>query len=295
MIDVHAHLQFKAFENDYEDAIKKAFDAGVTKIINVGTKIDSSKKAVEFAEKFEDLYAIVGVHPHHADKANVILNEVKDPLQNEKPDEILRSAQNDKSDNWLEELEKLALRPKTLALGEIGLDYFSYQSNGIVDPKLQEKVFIDQLELAHKLYLPLQIHNRHAGSDILNILETNKNLLQDVPGMFHCFAGTKEVLKRALELGFYIGFDGNITYKGLAPGESVSLSELANYTPLNRLVVETDSPYLAPIPERGKRNEPKNVIITAKYIAGIKGIPFEEFVEQTERNVYNIFSKLNKQ
>jgi TatD DNase family protein len=270
MIDVHAHLQFKAFENDYEDAIKKAFDAGVTKIINVGTKIDSSKKAVEFAEKFEDLYAIVGVHPHHADK-------------------------HDLKSNWLEELEKLALRPKTLALGEIGLDYFSYQSNGIVDPKLQEKVFIDQLELAHKLYLPLQIHNRHAGSDILNILETNKNLLQDVPGMFHCFAGTKEVLKRALELGFYIGFDGNITYKGLAPGESVSLSELANYTPLNRLVVETDSPYLAPIPERGKRNEPKNVIITAKYIAGIKGIPFEEFVEQTERNVYNIFSKLNKQ
>lgn len=267
MTDIHCHLQFKAFENDYDEVIKRAFQNGVTKIINVGTRIDSSQKAVEFAQKYENLYAIVGVHPHHADK-------------------------HDLSSNWISELEKLALHKKVLALGEIGLDYFSYKSNGIVDPALQKKVFIEQINLAHKLKLPLQIHNRHAGEDILDILESNKKLLQKIPGMFHCFAGTKAILKRALNLGFYIGFDGNITYKGLAPGETVTLSELAQLTPFERIVVETDSPYLAPIPFRGERNEPKNVIITAEFIAKLKNVSFEKFLKQTDKNVHTIFSKL---
>ncbi len=110
--------------------------------------------------------------------------------------------------------------------------------------------------------------------------------------MFHCFAGTKEALKKALSLGFCIGFDGNITYKGLSPGETVSLSELAVLTPLDRIVVETDSPYLTPIPFRGKRNEPKHAIITAQFIAQLKGVELEKLVEQTDKNVYTIFSKL---
>jgi TatD DNase family protein len=264
MTDVHCHLQFKAFETDYDKIIQDAFAAGITRIINVGTKIDSSRKAVEFAEKYEELYAIIGVHPHHADK-------------------------HDLESDWLSQLEKLANHKKVLAIGEIGLDYFSYQSNGIVDPKLQKKVFIEQINLAHKLNLPLQIHNRHAGEDILDILESNKHLLLDPPGMFHCFAGSREVLKRALNLGFCIGFDGNITYKGLAPGETVSLSELATLTPLDRIVIETDSPYLTPVPYRGKRNEPKHAIITATFVANLKKIPLEDFVAQTEKNIYNIF------
>lgn len=267
MTDVHCHLQFQAFENDYEQVMRDAFAAGIKRIINVGTKIDSSEKAVEFAKRYENLYAIIGVHPHHADK-------------------------NDREQDWLEKLKKLAENKKALAIGEIGLDYYSYQSNGIVDPKLQKEVFIKQLELAHSLKLPLQIHNRHAGEHILDILETHKHLLQNPPGMFHCFAGSVEVLKRALNLGFYIGYDGNITYKGLAPGETVSLSELAKLTPLDRIVIETDSPYLTPIPHRGKRNEPKHAIITAKFVAGLKGVSFENLVEQTEKNVYNIFSRL---
>jgi TatD DNase family protein len=267
MIDVHTHLQFKAFESDYKDVINSAFNSGITRIINVGTKLDSSEKAVEFAEKYEKLYAIVGVHPHHADK-------------------------HDLDSDWIEQLEKIATHPKVLALGEIGLDYFSYQSNGIVDPKLQKKVFIDQIKLAHKLELPLQIHNRHAGEDIIKILEENKHLLQETPGMFHCFAGSKEVLRKALDLGFYIGFDGNITYKGLAPGETVPLPDLALETPLGRIVVETDSPYLAPIPERGKRNEPKNAIITARFIAELKGISYEKFAKQTDENTYRLFKRL---
>ncbi|KKQ29657.1 MAG: Hydrolase, TatD family [Candidatus Levybacteria bacterium GW2011_GWA1_37_16] len=136
MIDVHCHLNFHSFEKDYDQVIKSAFEAGVTKIINVGTKIDSSQLAVELAQKYDNLYAIVGVHPHHADK----------PEQ-----------------GWLEELEKLAKKPKVVGIGEIGMDYFSYKSNDIVDPKLQKEVFIKQIELSHKLKLPLQIHNRQAG------------------------------------------------------------------------------------------------------------------------------------
>lgn len=262
MIDVHCHLQFKAFENDYEEIIANAFSNGITVIINTGTQVSSSEKAVEFADKYDKLYAIVGIHPHHADKIEV---------------------------DWIKKLELLTEHKKVVGIGEIGLDYYSYQSNGITDPKLQTELFESQIELAHKTHLPLQIHNRHAGADIVTILHRYKNKLQNPPGMFHCFAGTKEVLKKALDLGFYIGFDGNITYKGLAPGETTTLSELAQYTPIDRIVLETDSPYLTPIPHRGTRNEPKYVPIIAEYIADLKKVDLEQLVEQTDKNVYTVF------
>lgn len=263
MIDVHCHLNFHSFEKDYDEVIKQAFEAGVTKIINVGTKIDSSQLAVELAQKYENLYAIVGVHPHHADK----------PEQ-----------------GWLEKLEKLAKKPKVVAIGEIGLDYFSYKSNAIVDPKLQKEVFIKQIELAHKLKLPLQIHNRQAGQDIIDILSKHKSYLMNPPGMFHCFAGSIDILKSALQMGFYIGFDGNITYKGLAPGEDTDLKELVKYTPLDKIVVETDSPFLTPEPLRGSRNVPSYVIITGKFIAKLKGTNFKNIEAKTTENVTRLFA-----
>lgn len=287
MIDVHCHLQFKAFENDYDAVIQEAFDAGVTKIINTGTQISSNRKAIEFAEQYEKLYAIVGVHPHHADKIQTDPEVVEDTEGKQK-----KETKTVHETFWLEELEKLTKHKKVLAIGEIGLDYFSYKSNGIVDSELQKKIFIQQLELAHTVKLPLQIHNRLAGEDVIKILKQHKHLLQSIPGMFHCFAGTREVLKDALNLGFFIGFDGNSTYKGLAPGETVELSELAKLTPLNRIVIETDAPYLTPVPHRGKRNEPKYVILTAQFIATCKGVSFEELVEQTDKNVYTIFNKI---
>jgi TatD DNase family protein len=265
MIDVHCHMQFHKFEDDYDVVIKDAFASGITKIINAGTSIESSQKGVGLADNYEDLYAIVGVHPHHSDKLG---------------------------GGWLKELEKLTSHPKVLGIGEIGLDYYSYKSNGIVDPKMQRVAFEEQIELAYKTGLPLQIHNRHAGKDVIEILQYYKNSLLSVPGMFHCFAGDLDFLKAALQMGFYIGFDGNTTYKGLAPGETVELKDLASYTPLDRIVVETDSPYLTPIPYRGQRNEPKYAIITAKFIAELKHIPYEQLVEQTDKNVYTIFSKL---
>lgn len=262
MIDVHCHLQFKSFDADYDTVIQSAFEHGITSIINTGTQISSSKKAIELAKKYDALYAIVGVHPHHADKV---------------------------SDGWLETLENLTKDKKVVGIGEIGMDYYNYQSNGIVDPKVQRKIFEAQVALSHKVSLPLQIHNRHAGDEIIEILTHHKNQLLNPAGMFHCFAGTKEVLKKALNLGFYIGFDGNITYKGLAPGETVSLTELASYTPLDRIVIETDSPYLTPVPHRGTRNEPQYLALTAQYIANLKQISLEDMVEQTDKNVYTVF------
>ena len=266
MIDVHCHLNFHSFEKDYDEVIKRAFEAGVTKIINVGTKIDSSEKAVELAEKYENLYAIIGVHPHHADKL--------DPSA---------------GSGWLRQLEKLARHPKVVGIGECGLDYFSYKSNAIVKPELQKDVFIKQIELAYKLKLPLQIHNRQAGKDILDILINYKSYLSDPPGMFHCMSGDIDFLKKVLDLGFYVGFDGNITYKGIAKGETTDLKDLVKYAPIERIITETDSPYLTPVPHRGQRNEPKYAIIVAQAIGEIKSLTFEEIDRITTENAKALF------
>ncbi|OGH21334.1 MAG: hypothetical protein A2958_00850 [Candidatus Levybacteria bacterium RIFCSPLOWO2_01_FULL_38_13] len=263
MVDVHCHLNFHSFEKDYDEVIKRAFNKGIKKIINVGTKIDSSQKAVELAEKYKNLYAIIGVHPHHADKLE------KD---------------------WIAKLEKLCKNSKVVGIGECGMDFYRYKSNGIIDVKLQKDVFVKQIELSLKLKLPLQIHNRHAGKEILDILSHYKSDLLNPPGMFHCMSGNLDFLKRVLGLGFYIGFDGNITYKGIAPGEDTLLSDLIKATPFTRIVTETDSPFLAPVPFRGRRNTPSYVIIVGQFIAKIKGISFEKLEEQTSLNADRIFN-----
>jgi TatD DNase family protein len=270
MIDVHCHLNLHAFDEDFDEVAKRAFESGVKVIVNTGTSIPSSRKAVELAHQYENMYAIVGVHPHHADKTDI-------------------EFEGEISENWLEDIEKIARDPKVIGVGEIGLDYYSYKSNGVVDKKIQREAFIAQIQLAHKLGLPLQIHNRHAGEDVVAVLKEYKHLLRDVPGMFHCFASTKEVLKEILDMGFYVGFDGNITYKGLAPGESTSLSELARLTPINRILIETDSPFLTPVPLRGERNEPKNVIIIGEFIAQLKNIPYSSVEQAIYSNFEAVF------
>jgi TatD DNase family protein len=274
MIDVHCHLNLHAFDEDSDEAAKRAFDAGVRVIVNTGTSIPSSRKAVELASKYDsprgEMYAIVGVHPHHADKADA---EFEGELQKD----------------WFEKLRELAAEPKVIGIGEIGMDYFSYKSNGIVDKKIQEETFRQQIELAIELGLPLQIHNRQAGEDVVRILKDYKSKLQNPPGMFHCFAGTFDVLHDALDLGFYIGFDGNVTYKGIAPGETVALPDLAREVPLDRIMTETDSPFLSPVPLRGSRNEPKNVIIIGEFLALQKEVSFLEFQKATEENFERLF------
>lgn len=295
MIDVHCHLNFHSFQEDFDSVISRAFELGVTKIINTGTQISSSIEAVSLADKYTDLYAIVGVHPHHADK--LIQVEKAQALKKEESESnktYLKRAKNDHElpTDWITMLEKLSLHPKVLAIGEIGMDFYSYASNGIVDPKLQKKVFIEQILLAHRSKLPLQIHNRQAGPEILQILDEYKHLLLNKPGMFHCFAGSFEVLEKALSMGFLIGFDGNITYDGIAKGETVDLKEIAKRVPLDRIVIETDSPYLTPVPFRGQRNEPGNAVLVGKFLAEIKGVSYSSLVEQTTKNVYTMFTKL---
>ena len=264
MVDVHCHLQFHAFKKDYDEAIRKAAEAGVKLIINTGTSLESSEGAVELAEKYENLYAVIGIHPHHADKVRP---------------------------GWDKELVKIAKSSKkVLGIGEVGLDYYSYASNGAVDPKLQKEVFIRQIEIANELNLPLQIHNRQAGSDILEILIKHKSLIiNHPPGMFHCMSGNVQFLKRVLDLGFYVGFDGNITYKGIAKGEDTPLPELVRSTQIDRIVTETDAPFLTPIPYRGSRNEPAHAIIVASEIAKIKGLEVSFVEEQTTKNAKKLF------
>ena len=265
MIDTHCHLNLKGYEDDLLEVIKRAREKGVNKIINVGTSLDTSKKAIKLAKEYEGLYASVGIHPHHADKLGK---------------------------GWEEALETLASEEKVVSIGETGMDYFRYKSNGITNPNTQEELFVKQIKLANKLKLPLQIHNRQAGEDILSILYKHKNLLLDIPGVFHCFSGNLEFLKKVLDLNFYIGFDGNITYKGIAKGETTALSDLVKETPLDRIITETDAPFLTPIPHRGSRNEPSYVIIVADFIARIKGISKDKVIEKTTENAHTLFSKL---
>src|ERR1035437_7865272 len=262
MIDAHCHLNFHIFDEDYDTVIKRALEKGVEIIINTGTSIESSTKAVELAQKYENLYAIVGIHPHHADKV---------------------------TKDWDKEIDALAKMPKVVGIGEVGMDYYSYKSNGIVDPKAQREVFERQIEISIENKLPLQIHGRHAAKDILESVSQYKNQFLEFPGMFHCFAGNINYLEKVLEMGFCVGFDGNITYKGLAPGEDTSVPELIKHTPLERLITETDSPYLTPEPYRGFRNEPSYVIIVGNSIANIKNISFEEIEKATSANARKIF------
>lgn len=262
MVDAHCHLNFKAFQDDLDSVIKRALDKNIDKIINVGASLESSKVAIELAKKYPNLYASVGIHPHHADKL---------------------------STSWEEELEKLAKEEKVVAIGETGMDYYSYETNGVTDPALQKDLFIKQIELSHKLKLPLQVHNRQAGKDILEILKNYKSYFLTPPGLFHCFSGDLDFLKQVLNLGFSVGFDGNISYKGLAKGETTSLTDLVEYAPLDRIITETDAPYLAPLPHRGSRNEPSYVIIVAELIAKIKKEKVEKVIEKTTQNSHTLF------
>lgn len=271
MVDVHCHLNLHAFDNDYDKVIKDASEKGVIKIINTGTSIPSSRRAVELSEKYNNLYAIVGIHPHHADKTDI---EFEGELH----------------EDWLVELEKLAKNKKVVGIGEIGMDYYSYKSNGIVEKKLQEDAFRAQIELSIKLKLPLQIHNRLAWDDTLNILLDYRDRLLNPPGMFHCFSGNIEFTKKVLSAGFYLGFDGNITYKGIPPKEEIALIDLVKYAPIDRILTETDSPFLSPVPFRGQRNTPSNIPTIVEFIAMNKGISYNKLNLQIDNNLKAVFS-----
>lgn len=283
LIDTHCHLNFHAFKNDLDEVIKRAKKEGVEKIIIPGAKIDSSERAIEIAQKYAHCYAAVGIHPHHtADMRILGYYDIK------------------------RKLIELVKEKKVVAIGETGLDYHVYQQlkdkSGVVtkETKQQQKeLFKIHLEVAKELNLPVIFHCREAFGDIIPIITEH---IQNSPvpprrsacahlrgeyslsGVFHCFGGTKKDLEEVLNLGFYIGFDGNITYKN-----ADNLREIVAATPMDRLLLETDAPFLSPEPFRGQRNEPKNVKIVAGEVARIKEMEVNGVERKTTENVQKLF------
>jgi len=228
LIDTHAHIHDPRFDSDRDAVIERARNAGVDVMVTVGTDLDTSRAAISLAEQYAFIYATVGVHPH----------EVKDLTS-----EILA------------ELRELATHPRVVAYGEIGLDYYYEHS-----PRdIQRERFSDQLSIARELNLPIVIHTRDAQEDTLEILQEE---WKDRPGVFHCFTGDPAYATQALQLGFMVSFSGIVTFP-----KATELREAVRVVPLDRLLIETDCPYLAPIPYRGKRNEPSYLPAIAEVIA----------------------------
>ena len=252
--DSHAHYNDEKFDEDRWEIIKKVYEEeNVTKIVTVGYNIESSKKAIEISKKIDYIYATIGISP----------NDVPDSLEKWK--------------NELKELERIANNKKIVAIGEIGLDYYWNKGN----KELQKKIFTDQIELANKLNLPIVIHTRDAYVDTIDVL---KDKMPIKKGIFHCCPQNRELIKEALELGFYISFAGPITFKNSKNAEDVS-----KIVPLDRLLIETDSPYLSPEPQRGKRNNSSNIKYIAKKIAEFKGIAVKDVANATYENAIKVF------
>lgn len=252
LVDTHTHLNDKKFAGQEEEVIQRARENGVMRLINMGDTLESSAKAVELAASYEGVYAGVGIHPEEAF-----------PMTS-REDEILVA--------WTQQ-------PRVVAIGEIGLDYYWEK-----DPdkrQLQQQIFIRQLDLARQLHLPVCVHDREAHGDTLAILKKES---KGIRGVMHCFSGSWEMAQELLKMGWYIGVDGPLTFKNAA-----KLPEIVQKFPLEHLLVETDAPYLAPVPMRGKQNEPAFVRYVAEKVAEIKGIPVEMVAKQTSRNAEELY------
>ena len=251
LFDTHVHLNADQFEEDLEQVIARAKDAGVERMVVVGFDEKTINKAIELVETYDFLYAAVGWHPVDA---------------------------IDMTDEHLVWLEELAAHPKVVALGEMGLDYHWDKS-----PKdVQKEVFIKQIHLAKKVNLPIIIHNRDADQDIVEILEAEG--AKDVGGIMHCFGGSVEIADRCLKMNFYISLGGPVTFKNAKRPK-----EVAKHVPMDRLLIETDCPYLAPHPNRGKRNEPGYVKLVAEEIAALREMSYEDVARQTTQNANVLF------
>lgn len=249
--DSHAHYNDEKFDEDRDKLLKDIYDKGVTKIVNAGYSLEASKKAVEIAEKYDFIYATSGISPNDID---------------------------DFKEKDLEEIENLAKNKKVVAIGEIGLDYHWNTEN----KKLQKEVFISQIEIANRLNLPIVIHTREAIFDTLDILKNQIKCVKS--GVFHCCPLNIDLVREGLKLGFYISFAGPITFKN-----SKNANDIIKMVPIEKMLIETDSPYLSPEPLRGKRNDSRNVKYMAQKIAEVKGIALEQVAEETYNNAKDIF------
>lgn len=267
MIDTHAHLNFEAFNNDWKEVVENSFKRGIKGIINVGTRFDNSKKAIKIAEEFKNIWAAIGFHPDHLDEIKIedIAEEV-------------------------EKFKELAKHSKVVAIGEVGLDNYYFKSGKLSDTKENkkkaQKIFEIFLNLAQKLNLPVIIHSREAERETYNILNSKFKVQKSkLRGVVHCFSGSIEFAKKISDLGFYLGFTGIITYPN-----AKNLQKVVENVPLEKILIETDCPYLAPQSRRGKRCEPWDVLEIAQKIAKIKDISFEEVVQKTTKNARILFN-----
>jgi len=261
-IDSHCHLNFKAFNEDRKKVITSAKKAGIEKIIAPGADLHSSYNALILAQEQENYcFARSEIHPHHANK---VLNIAEDVV----------------------ELEKMIDRKYVKAIGEIGLDYHIYKGQTAYSRKeIQQELLIEQIKLGDKYHLPLIIHCREAFDDLFNLLNDYKTVLEKIGGVIHCFTGGLVHLRQAASLHLMVGFDGNITY-------DERLQTVVKEAPVESILIETDSPWLTPIPYRGKRNEPKNVRLIAKEIAKIKELDLTKVAQITTDSAKKLF-KLN--
>ena len=250
IIDTHAHLDFPDFKDDIDDVIKRAGEVGVKYIINVGTSVGTSVKSLELAKKYNHIYASVGIHPN--------------------------SASNVSADDW-SRLEALAGQSKVVAIGETGLDYYRDRSKR----EDQKRLFHQHLELAERHNLPVIIHNREASEDCLKIVRTYSGRIK---GVIHCFAGSSDDAKGFLKLGFHISFAGPITFP-----KAENLREALKAVPVEKLLLETDCPFLAPQPKRGKRNEPSYLQYTIPVLAELYKLSVEDIKRITSLSAMNLF------
>ncbi|MFZ4454503.1 TatD family hydrolase [Salibacterium aidingense] len=251
LFDTHVHLNIDEFENDLEETIARAKEAGVEWMNIVGFDHETIDKAMKLIDTYDFMYASIGWHPVDA---------------------------VDMKDRDLTWIEELSAHPKVVAIGETGLDYHWDKSPADV----QKEAFRKQISLAKKVNLPLVIHDRKAHQDIIDVLKEEN--ASEVGGIMHCFGGDLDIARQALDMNFYISFGGPVTFKNAKLPK-----EVAGEIPMDRLLVETDSPFLAPHPNRGKRNEPAYVKLVAEKIAELKEIPLEDLAEQTTANAKKLF------
>ncbi|MED4464730.1 TatD family hydrolase [Metabacillus fastidiosus] len=251
LFDTHAHLNALQYENDVEEVVQRALDEGVSEIVVVGFDRETIERAMELIEEYDFIYAAIGWHPVDA------------------------IDMTDKDLQWIRELSE---HPKVVAIGEMGLDYYWNKS-----PKdIQKEVFRKQIALAKEVKLPIIIHNRDATADVVAILEEEG--ASEVGGIMHCFTGSLEVAKQCMDMNFYISFGGPVTFKNAKKPK-----EVVQEIPLDRLLIETDCPYLTPHPFRGKRNEPGYVKYVAEEIAKLRNLSYEEIAKKTSDNGKKIF------
>lgn len=252
--DSHAHYNDEKFSQDRKEILQEVYQVNITKLVNAGYSVESSKEAVEIANQYPFVYATVGISP----------NDVPDTLE--------------ELEEQIKQIEKLAKEDKVVAIGEIGLDYYWNTEN----KEIQKEAFIRQIQLANRLQKPIVIHTREAVSDTLDILKNKSEVIHK--GVFHCCPFNRELVKEGLKLGFYISFAGPTTFKNSKHAE-----EIANLVGLDRMLIETDSPYLSPEPYRGTRNDSRKVKLVADKIATFRGITIEEVAKATYENAKNIF------